>query len=299
MIPYGRRVALTFFTVPKSFEGRTGVIQRNALRSWKELGPDCQVIVCGDEVGIGEIAAELGVDQVPLIARNEFGTPLIGSAFHLVEEIAMHDVLCYANADIVFFPDLLDAVRRIATRKRRFLVVGETWDLEVEDELPVQQEDWEASLRRRVAAEGVVREPEAIDFFAFRRGTIGPLPEFAVGRPGWDNWLIWRARSLRIPVVNVSASVLAIHQSHDYGHVTGAYGFKWEGPEANANRALLGFSQGRFSLNHATHELTASGLVPNRGGGLYRRLRADELLLRRWTIPVYRLLRGIHRSFRH
>jgi hypothetical protein len=34
------RSALTIFAVPKPFEGHIGMIQRNAIRSWKGLRPD-------------------------------------------------------------------------------------------------------------------------------------------------------------------------------------------------------------------------------------------------------------------
>jgi hypothetical protein len=36
---------LTLFTTPKAFSRHINVIQRNALRSWKLLDPDAEVIV--------------------------------------------------------------------------------------------------------------------------------------------------------------------------------------------------------------------------------------------------------------
>ena len=59
------------------------------------------------------------------------------------------------------------------------------------------------------------------------------------GRPGWDNWLLWFARSSGAAVVDASSVVCAVHQNHDYGyHPDGEKGV-WEGEEAQQNYQLL------------------------------------------------------------
>jgi hypothetical protein len=75
--------------------------------------------------------------------------------------------------------------------------------------------------------------------------------------------MIYRARSLNIPVVDATLSVDAVHQSHDYGHVRDRRGRRWHGPEADANAALAGLPTGDMpliSLHHATHVLTSKGI---------------------------------------
>gem|GEM_PF-7001836 len=47
---------LTLFTTAKPFEGHSGVIQRNTLKSWKLLHPDIEIILFGDDAGGAEIA---------------------------------------------------------------------------------------------------------------------------------------------------------------------------------------------------------------------------------------------------
>ena len=58
--------------------------------------------------------------------------------------------------------------------------------------------------------------PAAIDYFVFRKNSLKKIPDFVVGRPGYDNWLIWYARRNFIPVVDISEEVVVIHQSHHY-----------------------------------------------------------------------------------
>jgi hypothetical protein len=65
---------LTLFTTAKPFEGHSGVIQRNALKSWKLLHPDIEIILFGDDADGAEIANELGSRHEPFVERNEFGT---------------------------------------------------------------------------------------------------------------------------------------------------------------------------------------------------------------------------------
>jgi len=292
---------LTIFTVPKPFEGDIGRIQRNAIFSWKRLDPDCQVILCGDTPDLDHGANQFGVDRATGIACTEFGTPLVSSAFGRAADLSRHDVLCYANADLIFLPDFLTAVRTVGSERERFLIVGECRDVSVDEEMSegegLADDSWEVALRRRASTEGTVRGPDNIDYFVFRKGTIGPLPDFVVGRPGWDNWMIWHARSTGMPVVDISASALVVHQSHGYAHVPGARGSKWEGPEGDANRSLLDFRQNLFSLDFASHRLVGSTLLPKRTPGIRRRVRA-RLLLHRWTVPVYLLLRTGYRLTR-
>jgi hypothetical protein len=56
---------LSLFSVPKAFADNVGVIQRNAIQGWARLGPNVEIILSGDETGVGEAAAALGVRHVP------------------------------------------------------------------------------------------------------------------------------------------------------------------------------------------------------------------------------------------
>lgn len=263
---------LTVFTVPKPFDGLVATIQRNALRSWLDL-PDCRVIICGDEPGAREVARAFGIEQIRDVATNEFGTPLLSSVFPLAEERATHDLLCYANADIIFLPGLVTAAARVASELTRFVLVGEAWNLEVTEEISLT-DGWDQRLARRAVKEGRVRPPWSIDFFVYPRGTLTEMPPFAVGRPAWDNWMIYQARRRRVPVVDVSGATTVIHQMHDYRHVKQRREYLWDGPEADANRAILGSEARLLSIADASHRLTPEGLA-NVSHHIVQRLRIE------------------------
>jgi hypothetical protein len=286
---------LTVFAVPKPFLGHIGLIQYNAVRSWRRLHPECQVILCGDEPGCGEAARELGVDRIPDVDTNEFGTPLLSSVFERVELQASHDLLCYANADIIFFDDLLDAVRAVAAAYSRFLAIGEARCLDVARAVSFADADV-VELQTLARQVGALRGRLWIDFFVFPRGSFGRLPDFALGRPSWDNWMIWRARRLRMPVVDVTAATTVVHQSHDYAHVQQARGSRWEGPEGDSNFALLRWEERRFTLDDATHHVTLDGLA--RTSMSFQHRVRTELVLHDRTVPLARLLERGYRQIR-
>jgi hypothetical protein len=267
---------LTLFTIPKPFTGVAAAAQRNALRSWRALGRDVQIVLFADEEGTAAVGAEVAADHVLDIGRNEWGTPLVSEAFARAADLARHSHLCYANADIVLFPDLLVALERV--RDRPALVVGRRVDLDVGRELDLDP-GWEARLRRSAETSGLVGTERQIDYMLYPRPTRWDMPPFAVGRPGWDNWLLYRARLLELMLVDASRVVLAVHQRHGYEHVPVRRGSRWDGPEADANRALAAEMGRGYGILDATHLLTERALLPALGPRhLKRRLRRHPLL---------------------
>jgi hypothetical protein len=149
---------LTFFTVPKPFEGHIGTIQRNAIESWGRLKPGCEVILFGDEKGTALVAEQCGVLHYPHVERNEYGTPTVDSLFDTARRIAAHSTLCYINADIVLMSDFLTAYEKIK-KLPAFLMVGRRWDLDIEESLDFSEPDWEEGFRSRVMETGQLHSP--------------------------------------------------------------------------------------------------------------------------------------------
>jgi hypothetical protein len=272
---------LTLFAIPKPLVGEAAEPQRNAFRSWQQLGERVNVILLGSEAGVAEAAADFGFEHLPSIETNEFGTPLLNSAFELAQRQARDEIVGYANADLIFYPDLLEAVQAVSARAKRFLLVGQCYDHAVDAEL---DEAGLSALRRR--DDGVLRTKRQIDYFVFPRGSVKDVPPFAVGRPAWDAWMIWQARRNRVKVVDLTPSTFVVHQPHGYTHVVTPTGKRSDGPEAVANRSLLRFGQ-RFSIDDATYRLEGGRLIANRTN-LRRRIKT-ELLLHDVTVPTLRL----------
>src|SRR5580658_5955420 len=180
---------LTFFTTAKPFQGHSGIIQRNALRSWVRACPDVEVILFGDEEGAAEIAVELGIRHEPHVARNEFGTKRLDAMFARAQEIARHDVLCYVNCDIILPEEFCAALERVRASHVRFLMVGRRWDTNVTQPMDFADVDWGMRVKRLAREQGEQQPGWSVDYFAFPRGMYAEMPELVVGRVWWDHWL--------------------------------------------------------------------------------------------------------------
>ena len=250
---------LTLFTVPKGFQGHIGIIQRNAIASWVQLGSQVEILLFGDDEGTAETAAKMGLRHFPRIVRNSYGTPLISEVFRQAQERASFEFLCYVNADIILVRDFLEAIQRMRSHQGHFLLMGRRWDLEIAQLLDFTG-DWERKLRSELLRNGHLHSSSAMDYFVFRRGMVAEMPSFAIGRPAWDNWLIFFVRSCGYPVIDATSVITVVHQGHEYSHVPFGTGIRWEGPEAEQNRELAGGFEHIFTMEDATQILTTDGL---------------------------------------
>jgi hypothetical protein len=250
---------LTILTVPKPFCGHVGEIQRNAIESWRALRPNVQIVLVGDEEGVEKIARDTGVEHVGGLGRNDRGTPRLDSAFRCAATVARWPLWCLVNADIVLLEDFPQAIERVRSVFSDFLLVGESRDLDVEEGIRLSDDAVRVQLRRRALDHGRLRGYAALDFFVFREGLFDPVPPFLIGRACFDNWLVWRARELRCPVVDVTRSAVAVHQSHDYSHIPGGLEEAYYGDEARYNEQLAGGREHIYSLHDVTHRLHGSG----------------------------------------
>jgi hypothetical protein len=140
---------LTIFSTPKPFRGHIGIIQRNALQSWKRIAPDVEVILFGNEDGAAEAARELGLRHEPRVERNEQGSKLLPYIFRRAQEAAGRNLLCYCNCDILQTGELLAALRAVSAWRDRFLLVGRRWDLDITEPLDFSTANWQAQLPAR------------------------------------------------------------------------------------------------------------------------------------------------------
>jgi hypothetical protein len=257
--------SLTFFTTCKPFEHEFAVIQWNALRSWKEAYPTCEVIVFGDEAGVAECCRELGFKQIPEVQRSEYGTPLLNGLFEAAEDATPSDVLVYINADIMLTQGLTAAVETARRRFDRFLLIARRWNVDLTAAWDFTISEWESRLRQFAYSRGSLEPPYGgIDLFAYSRGIWKTLPPFAVGRTRWDSALIYEARKFGIPIVDATDEVFSVHPKHDYSHVRPVLPGVAKGPEADVNNKLLGGEEFIFTPLNATHRLNRSGIRPNR-----------------------------------
>lgn len=269
---------LTLFTAPKPFTNpHIATIQRNAIQSWLQLGEGVRVILVGDEIGMKEVAVELGVEHLPQVQVNRDGTPLVSSIFELARQHSPDPLLGYLNADILLTPAILGPLAQVAQQVERFLIVGQRWDLDVRQALDFSP-GWDERLMTDVRQRGRIHPPMGSDYFVFPRTCFTQMPKFAIGRAGWDNWMFTHARRQGWPVIDATQTIDIIHQDHDYSHLPGGQPH-YRLPETTENIRLAGGRRAIFTLHDADYHLVHGEVkrIPLRGRKYLREMETFPL----------------------
>lgn len=278
---------MTIFSIPKPFDGKSAVIQTNAIKSWKKINSEGEIILFGGDKGVKEIAVSENLHHIPSIKTNKQGTPLLNDAFKQAKRLSKHRLLCFTNADIIFTSSLNRAVAKMDL-KAPFIMVGRRIDLDM-PELIEFDSLWEERLMSLVKNASKLHGFSGIDYFIFPKTLEMELPPFAVGRAGWDNALIYTMRKNRIPIIDATEVIDAVHQNHDYNHLKGREQEVWFGNEARENVAHGGGLGKMMTILGATHILTNEGL---KTPSLKRRLYGASMLFppTRYLMQLKRLL---------
>jgi|AP95_1055475.scaffolds.fasta_scaffold02149_4 hypothetical protein len=285
---------ITIFSNPRPFNGPFDLIQQNAIKSWKHLNSKVQIILFEDEEGTTKkIANELHVDLITDVKTNEFGTPLIDGVFEKIKEYAKFDIVAQVNADIILSNDFVKTINKVCLllEKNPFLMVGRRWDLDVRKAIKFDSQGmWFQKLINRLPFEGKLHGMSGIDYWIFRKDYLFDPPPFVVGRPGFDSWLVYKARSNKIPVIDATELITIIHQNHDYPlkreesfHI-----------ECERNFKLVGGYRSAFSLRDANKLIDENGIKnPGFPKIIYSMLSTNYF----WRI-ILMIKRKIHKYFK-
>ena len=190
---------ITFYSVPRPFSGEFDELQRMAIESWAATVDGAQIILMGNEPGVAEVCREYGWQHSRTLPLNRHGTPLVSGAFYLAEILAEHSLLCEISADIMIGGDFAQALEAIEEIERPF-VVGQRWDIEL----------------GAPGDSATLHHASGADYFIYRRGTLGDIPPFAIGRTMYDNWLLWAAMDWGLQLIDATEAITATHLNHSY-----------------------------------------------------------------------------------
>ena len=286
---------LTLFSIPRAFEGHANTIQCNAIESWLRTNAQCEVILCGNDDGVASAAQALGVRHLPDVATTPYGTPYFDAALSTVLHHTHNPMICFINSDIVLVDDLLQCLRPIAFPE--FLVIGQRLNMDIHMPMDFLNERWRQNLKSQAMHTGAPGNHWGMDYFIFpRHCCITDMPPLIVGRNFFDNWIVWRAWELDIPIIDASRAICAVHQNHDYQHVPGGtHEQPGAGPESDANAAVVGHRIG--NRYDAGFQLSGRG-VHRIWSARHMQRRVVRQLLRWNPKLVARLVRVKHRLSR-
>ena len=269
---------ITIFATPKPFEGQTAVDQKNAIISWKLMMPDAQIILIGDDFGTQECAKAMDICHAGGVKVNELGTPRLDSIFRIAQEKARYDILMYINADIVFTHPAgvqIDLLINHYKRGNDILAVGRRLDTDIKFELTLDDTNLNSFYSNISSALSLAKlhGRSGLDYFIFNKNSF-EMPPFLIGRPCWDNWLLWHCYKKKFSLIDCSNSLKILHQNHDYGHSPSGGVGRVLGEEWDYNVRIAGGYRNQENLYCVTHRLTDFGVV-------------SMSLLRRWCYFIF------------
>ena len=241
-------------------------VQRNAIQSWMTLAAPCEILLLGDDEGTAEIAAEYGLRHEPNIARlNNSSPPLVSSIFARGQELASFDLVMYINSDIILLSDFIPTLESILEQRKNsskpYLVVGRRHDLELKEQLDFQNPHWERRLRMDTKRRGKIHQDWGIDYFIFRKSDwLKEMPAFTIGVYRYDNWLLYRARSVGMDVIDATQGITAIQQEYENRKSHAYILRRRKGLMDQHQLSLLKDRRMIFGLNSANLRYTPSGL---------------------------------------
>jgi hypothetical protein len=146
----------------------------------------------------------------------------------------------YSNADILFDTSLVETLTMIENKTVEFdklLVVGKRSNFIVDKETMINQIEELKSL----GTQARLFRADAEDYFItkFNGYPWDYIPDFVVGKRGYDNWLVKEAILHGIPVIDATETLLALHQTDQDGNMAG---HSSQNPHSNVQLAGKGYS---------------------------------------------------------
>ena len=168
------------------------------------------------------------------------------------------------------------------------MAVGRRFNLDLDSLVDFQSSDVNDDFFEMAEAEAVEFVMTS-DYFIFRRNEFPKLPPFAVGRPYWDNWMVYAGRMASLPVVDVTQAVFAVHQNHGHAHIQQVREREYYGPEGDQNLELLGI-ENAFSLHDVTQIMDPENVLHS--------VKGDEYLKRKIrTLPILKPRKGVAKKW--
>lgn len=215
---------ISFITAFRKFKPPFDKIQRSAIYSWKSN--DIKVIAPLNEVGleekcsnyqnvefIGDVkrARELGFHhQSPVVSD------MISKALPKIDTV----MVALINSDIIIPEDFSSILQKMLDKYGYDIyVVGARQNIELEENIDSIEKLKAVWKQKR----GSYDQATSSDIFIASKYTwrkiIHEMPDYILGRWGWDNYLHMRAEILKLNKYNCSEAIPILHCNHDFRHI--------------------------------------------------------------------------------
>ena len=205
---------LTLFTTWKPGM-ESSAVYNNTVNMWSKLQPRVKLVFFGNKSDISAHAKSIGWSVLPVTETKCNGTPVLSRMFKDVYKKYNTPFYGFANGDILFDNGLIDTLQATKgwsyyNQNKTVLLSGRRIDMYLDT---IKNFDL---LYKDVAAfslSGAISYGYAADFFITTKYfPWDKIPDFVVGRPQYDNYLLYMSRQYFVYTIDATMSVVALHQ---------------------------------------------------------------------------------------
>lgn len=193
------------------------------IRNWILLRPYVIPVVFTNDSTVAYKIKQHGLDVLPIRMAAAGGIPILKYMFQNIMSTYNTAFYGYTNSDILFTDTLLETLAWIMNSthvlENPLMIIGKRTNVQ-----PVREKDttsWKR-LYKVATGRGKLFTGLAEDYFITSR--IYPwkeTPNLVVGRPAYDNWLVYHARKQNHTVIDATNTILAVHQTTIAGNDEG------------------------------------------------------------------------------
>jgi len=217
---------IVYVTIPRSFIDTYLTPQVNALNMIRNYDPSANIVLYSDDDGVKDYASK-NLYHAPDVVIKKGRLPLVNEALKYCAINFPECYICYINSDMLLVGNTKELINYIDKRfSGNFIATGYRCNLHIDtviksNEIP--------DLLTKCSCKKTKGRHSALDVFIFKSDIFRLLsmPNFRVGRPGWDNWLAAKCRILGFALIDISNVVTLVHQEHPPAHVQGTWKVSW------------------------------------------------------------------------
>ena len=218
---------LTLFTTLRDVKVRER-LHNQTLMNWASLKPSVLPVLFvmpNDSEYWTWRATELGwrVEKVPRTREN---VPIVKAMFNVTSQKYPSPFIGFANADNLFGNSLIETLTGLSKccwdllHGRMSLLVGRRRGVDVSE----ISENPSGVYVDQIASRFRMHSTKAQDYFIFGGGgnfRWEDVPDFVVGRIGYDNWFVVMAQQWNVSLIDCSETISNLHQQGKDGYRAG------------------------------------------------------------------------------
>ncbi|XP_036363601.1 uncharacterized protein LOC115217102 isoform X2 [Octopus sinensis] len=217
-----KQTLLTLFTTWDHHDSKKE-LHENTVRNWLAFGPSVKVIVFSANPETRIFCEKIGCNYQYITVQRVTGVPLLKSMYLEAQKSFDSFFYAFANADILFEANLIKTLERVLymfnNTEKAILIIGQrtnVMNVTKEEAVPVN------SVTKIALNRGTIFRTDAEDYFITSKPfPWKAFPDFIVGSPAYDNWLVAYAIHNNFLTIDATNSIIAVHQTTRSGNYDG------------------------------------------------------------------------------